>query len=363
MGKWNRRFMRFPRSKHYDYQWSPPRETCRDPETVVWLDNVPMWEKKFCYLMGISWERVVGAKNFVHCNSSVLGWDDSAGEEAFHYAKQRFWAKISGLPCENQLPDPDMYIEQVNWNPYIDPELIHDLEREYFNPDEVEKYTTTADDTKQKTTPVPGSGLQERDTEQDDRDNRWNQWESCLSDTRKSSDEHNNPWECQNKQPDGAIKDTPRGDTWGKSSSWKNPVDSNLSKISNPGGGPWRQGSVGKGWHDTNTGVNSWVLKDRETNNKMPVNQNYSNYGGWSRDREASNDRNSSRGQKQWDESRRADKLCTGVMHGSCRKRESSEQYREAGYKGARFHSGFDHQAGRHWRKVSDNKRVNFATQ
>ncbi|KAL9251857.1 hypothetical protein AKJ16_DCAP20171 [Drosera capensis] len=343
MGKWNRRFTR---SKFYrDYHWSPPREICRDPETVVWQDNVPMWEKKFCYLSGIAWEKVLGAKKFGHSNSPVLEWDDSAGEEAFCNSKERFWAKINGLPSQTQLPDPDMFIENVDWDPDIDHELVRDLERAYFNPDEA-ALTTISNSTKENSMSAPKLASEEQE-KQDDGDNpweqclylacqeheatSWNQWDSCVNGMSELTNVHN-PWECHDNKHDG--------DTWGKSSSWKNQVDSNPSTISNCGGGPWRHGRP-------------------EVYNNKPVNQNYSNGSSWKHD--ATNERNGPWGQRQWGE-RTVDRFSHGVMQGSCRKREGSEQY-GPGYRGQRFNGGYDHQAGQHWRNVDNYKRVNFSNQ
>lgn len=44
----------------------------------------------------------------------MLAWDDSAGKEAFDNAKARFWAEINNLPSEIPLPDPNMYIQEVD---------------------------------------------------------------------------------------------------------------------------------------------------------------------------------------------------------------------------------------------------------
>lgn len=57
----------------------------------------------------------------------VQEWDDSAGLEAFQNAKFRYWAKINNHQCDIPLPDPDMYIEEVEHNAVIDPEVIADL--------------------------------------------------------------------------------------------------------------------------------------------------------------------------------------------------------------------------------------------
>lgn len=70
---------------------------------------------------------------------NVVHWNDSAGEEAFYNAKNRFWAQINGLPCDISLPDPNTYIDEIDWNANIDPELLLDLEREPEVPEEVDR--------------------------------------------------------------------------------------------------------------------------------------------------------------------------------------------------------------------------------
>lgn len=61
---------------------------------------------------------------------NVVKWDDFAVKETFDNAKMRYWARINGIPCNLVLPDPDIYIDNVDWNATIDPELIMDLEKE-----------------------------------------------------------------------------------------------------------------------------------------------------------------------------------------------------------------------------------------
>lgn len=66
-------------------------------------------------------------------HDNVVKWNDSASEEAFNNAKHRFWANINGLPCEISLPDPDIYIDNIDWNSKnseTDLELYEDLEKE-----------------------------------------------------------------------------------------------------------------------------------------------------------------------------------------------------------------------------------------
>ncbi|GAB4827799.1 hypothetical protein Ancab_034685 [Ancistrocladus abbreviatus] len=385
MGKWNRRnYVRRP--KHYDYQWSPPRETLRDPETVVWQDNVPLWEKKFCYLIGrISWEKILGAKKFLHCHSNILGWDDSASEEAFHNAKQRFWAKINGLQCDIQLPDPDMYIDDIDWNPHIDPELIEDLDQEYFVPDE-NGNDVRIDDMMHEGTLRSGSV---HDEKQDDEDNPWersndvtssasrdkamgwNQW--CNSvDVMRTSTNEDNPWECHHKQDNGAVNDNQCVGTWGKASSWKPQSRTDLPNKFSAGANPWKPGGAvteygqSKGWQ--NAGDSSWGWKGMESANTKSI-YPYSSYPGrnnYGATRGAPNSRSSSWGQKRQDnyngEQNVSVKRTGGreEFHGISRKREGSYQYGEC--KGPRL-QGVNYQTAGQWRNGSNNKRVSFAMQ
>ncbi|GAB2267172.1 hypothetical protein Dimus_002156 [Dionaea muscipula] len=107
----------------------------RSPQTRPpphdWQSSVPHWEKKFCARVGaVPWHKLVDAKKFLHLYPDILGWNDSACEEAFRNAKQRFWAEINGVPCNIEPSDPDIYIDEIDWNPKIHPELVLELERE-----------------------------------------------------------------------------------------------------------------------------------------------------------------------------------------------------------------------------------------
>ncbi|CAK8543166.1 unnamed protein product [Lathyrus sativus] len=99
------------------------------------LDNrfptVPSWEKKFCASVGsVPWKKVIEVKRYMHMHSNVVNWEDSAVKEAFDNAKNRFWAEINGFHCDIPLPDPNMYIDDVDWDASVDPELYLDLDRE-----------------------------------------------------------------------------------------------------------------------------------------------------------------------------------------------------------------------------------------
>ncbi|CAK8543173.1 unnamed protein product [Lathyrus sativus] len=95
------------------------------------FSTVPSWENKFCATVGqVPWRRFLEGKRYMESHSDVMKWDDSAVKHAFHDAKNRFWAEINGYPCDIPLPDPDMYIDEVDWDASFDPELYLDLDRE-----------------------------------------------------------------------------------------------------------------------------------------------------------------------------------------------------------------------------------------
>lgn len=103
----------------------------RKSSQEIWQSTVPSWEKKFCLCVGsIPWPKLLETKRYIYLYDSILKWNDSAGEEAFNNAKNRYRAKIHGLPCDISLPDPDIYIDDVDWDAKVDPELVLDLERE-----------------------------------------------------------------------------------------------------------------------------------------------------------------------------------------------------------------------------------------
>ncbi|XP_014489732.1 uncharacterized protein LOC106752545 [Vigna radiata var. radiata] len=103
----------------------------RKPPLDNYHSNMPAWEKKFCSSIGsVPWRKIVETKQYMHLFDNVVNWDDSAGKEAFENAKRKYWADINGFPCSISLPDPDIYIDNVDWNAIVDPELILDLERE-----------------------------------------------------------------------------------------------------------------------------------------------------------------------------------------------------------------------------------------
>ncbi|KAG2275277.1 hypothetical protein Bca52824_057832 [Brassica carinata] len=77
--------------------------------------SVPAWEKDFCAKVGsVPWSKVLEAKRFMH---------------QVDKAKSHYWAEINGVFCDLPLPDPDVYIDDVDWDAQVDNELVLDLER------------------------------------------------------------------------------------------------------------------------------------------------------------------------------------------------------------------------------------------
>lgn len=96
-----------------------------------WQPTVPSWEKEFCRVIGsLDWETVLQMKKFTHLYENVIKWDDSAGGEAFSNAKKRFWAEINGFHCDIPLPDPNLYIDQIDWDSETGSQHLSDFERE-----------------------------------------------------------------------------------------------------------------------------------------------------------------------------------------------------------------------------------------
>ncbi|CAH8385239.1 unnamed protein product [Eruca vesicaria subsp. sativa] len=133
MGKWNNR-SRFNRRR------SPSRWYSERPSSSSYgygeEDGIPVWEKRFCEVIGsVPWPKVVEATNFKSWyNGNVITWDDSACQETFNNEKKRFWSQVNGVHCDISLPDPDLYVSEVDWDTRVDPELIRELEEAYFAP-------------------------------------------------------------------------------------------------------------------------------------------------------------------------------------------------------------------------------------
>nr|XP_027186958.1 uncharacterized protein LOC105851370 [Cicer arietinum] len=122
------------------------KRPCLNSPTIVVFFLVHRYLAADCAKMGedvllfgwlSSMEKLVETK-YMYLYDNVVNWNDSASEEAFDNAKSRFWSEINGLPCDIPLPDPDIYIDDIDWSSTIDPELILDLERDAIVPSDKE---------------------------------------------------------------------------------------------------------------------------------------------------------------------------------------------------------------------------------
>ncbi|KAL2535896.1 uncharacterized protein Fot_17287 [Forsythia ovata] len=119
--------------------WRPCMQNTRKISRWVWRPVVPSWEKEFCLKVGLfTWTKFLEAKKYAESTHyyKIFDWDDSAGKEAFHNAKSQFYAQINGLSCVNPLPNPNMYIDEIDWDAKVDPEL--DYSRSVSDTDEDE---------------------------------------------------------------------------------------------------------------------------------------------------------------------------------------------------------------------------------
>ncbi|XP_016478891.1 uncharacterized protein LOC107800253 [Nicotiana tabacum] len=323
MGNWNRRWIPRKKYKYEDFPPSPPSRYNQSHSPAIQENSAPSWEIDFCRAAGIPWRKVVSAKKYIYCYDNVVKWDDSAGQEAFNDAKRRYWAVISGLPPQSPPPDPDMYIDKVDWDSTIDPELILDLDREYFNPNEVDNTV------KSENNLVSGCTLVWEDKAADDGENpwesgnvqgsktfenveqTWNEWDnpsnikdddpwerSCpkAQETLKNStawggrgneeqtwNERDNPvdikdddpWERSFPKNQGTLKDTAWGGCGNESWGWTTGlnyengsayVDNTFSNLWHQGGESFA-GAKGNEWVDNRTGSwgrNHWNTRGHE---------------------------------------------------------------------------------------------------
>ncbi|XP_010246629.1 PREDICTED: uncharacterized protein LOC104589879 [Nelumbo nucifera] len=254
----DRRRHQVDNNHHQEVLRTPKKSQNRKPPSGFWQPTVPSWEKKFCASVGtIPWRRLLEAKKVTSFYENVVQWNDSAGEEAFNNAKSRFWAKINGLPSDISLPDPDIYIDKIDWNSDVDPELILDLDRDPAVPDEGDKdgkVLGLTDSLLWLNRPVPCTGWD--DAEEDPVRTAKNlSSDPVFGDRRQNADiDNNNPWESANIQGNESENRTWGQDkTWGNHyhggnswglNQWKNNVNENLeSSKTNGGWGTWNRNS------------------------------------------------------------------------------------------------------------------------
>lgn len=233
---------------------------------------------------------------------NIVQWNDSAGEEAFLNAKARFWAQLNGLPCAISLPDPDIYIDKIDWNSYIDPELLSDLDQEPVVPDNEERDGNLghwgngldsaflnqpipctgwgdADDTNMPINDLPMPGQEHCDWNVDNNHacghssresraaegNSWEsgsfkKWESGWRDNSKNADT-TNAWGCN------AFENADHDNAWNNRGHNQNAGHADNSKAwghSNWKGAPHSNGWNNNGHNKTADHTNSWGCSDWE---------------------------------------------------------------------------------------------------
>ncbi|KAI3425605.1 Cytokinin dehydrogenase [Psidium guajava] len=322
----------------------------------------------------IPWAKIVYSKTLLSYHDNICHWDDSAAEEAFQNAKKRFWADVNGLPCDISLPDPDSYMDKINWNQAIDPELIKDLDKQYFNPDDVEEDEEMGSK-KKRVWNLVGSPCDRCDVNLKKSRNPWEinnlhhgeevknvAWStnSCDKETREPGHLHSddNPWEQSNSQ----------GNWVRKENEWADGV--NISGWNQWGGDPNQQNSRNsendEKWAKTALNSSEW---NAEMSRKFSSSPDAMDYGYIREDRASKDGRwrenvaTTSRNWKHWDKLKDEQKSSrrTWVPRDgeASRKRGSSHQhssrYRSPGYRGG------DKQANQYWSSGRDNKRVSFA--
>lgn len=287
-------------------------------------DNVPSWEKEFCASIGcVPWRKLVFTRKCMFGHEGVLNWDDSAGEEAFRNAKDQFWANINGLSCQISLPDPDIYIEKVNWNPQIDAELIKEVDRAYFNPAVNDEATELKDYESSHDNPC------KRKNTECGEDLKWETW-GTLRGATSTNELVDNPWD--------------RGFTHGSQQmnwqQWRNSgVNNSQSDIN-----PWEQA---KNNQLGDPEAYSWGWNSGMSKNV------YTNYAG-------QGERDHVQERRFPDEGRWRYQPKDGRnWNDGCRKRGNFHRG-DSGYKSSRYRRD-DYQTGHHRSRGRANKGISFA--
>ncbi|GER27729.1 pentatricopeptide repeat-containing protein [Striga asiatica] len=274
MGNWNRRYLprrKFRQDEFEDPSLSPPRPLGNNySHSSGSKDNrVPSWEIEYCKSAKVPWNKILASKRYIVCYPNVQYWDASSGEEALQNAKRRYWAMINGIPCDTPLPDPDTYIDKIDWDPHLDPELMADLDRQYCDPDKLETINEEVEpqhDRTQSTVDNPWERDQVQGTgSSKDAVQGWSRWDDSVNSRNK------NPWEQNCSQPVDSLKESvwKSGDeSWGRQkSAEKSSTFGNYGQSGNDslGWGRWNSngfsgynnnkdefytGSTGREWRD-----------------------------------------------------------------------------------------------------------------
>ncbi|RVX00396.1 hypothetical protein CK203_024677 [Vitis vinifera] len=184
----------------------------------LWQNSVPSWEKRFCTSVGIPW-----------------------GKKLSTMQRDAFGQRSMVSPAASLRPDPDIYIDNIDWNPYIDPELMRNLDKEFFAPDEREQDCKLGGSNQKTNCPLPGHTAEGYDRNSASGDNpwelnmpktledrawAWDKWGGCKTELRnldktnsqvsgyateghyRKPDGGDSPWEYWNVQ--GVLKEKAR---------------------------------------------------------------------------------------------------------------------------------------------------------
>ncbi|KAF5199978.1 bifunctional endo-1,4-beta-xylanase XylA-like [Thalictrum thalictroides] len=375
--------------------WQTDRHSWQ-PALPSWQPPIPSWEKSFVINVGkIPWKRFMYCQKGLDLYPDVYQWDDSAGADAFHNAKSRYWAEINGRPFDNSLPDPDMHIDQIDWNAEIDPELYKDLENAFVTPVEEVKDIEAgfvANSLYCSDQPIVPSGWGDEDDNSQannknasNNDNPWvsqSGWDDVpwglrsllkpvitfgcgdgeddsikaanntvcnpsLQDGDKKTSIDNNPWE----KNSGGWEGIP----WGSSSQLNNTTNElgnlNCSRNNN---NSWE--GISGGWEGVPSSQENWNYSKKTSNNNNPWEGSAGGWEGvpWGPSSQVNNTTNE------------VENLNYSGNGGSWkggndnwRKRESEGQ-RMSRYKTTRYH-GEDHQRNQGWKNNRGRRRVSFA--
>ncbi|RWR86642.1 hypothetical protein CKAN_01555100 [Cinnamomum micranthum f. kanehirae] len=127
MGNWRR-----DHRENFQQEWHPITSVSnykKPPSGWSGQPTVPSWEKRSCTsVCKIPCEKIYESQIFLSSHQKVMEWNDSAGQEALQNAKTSFWAEINGPLCYVPLPNPNLYIDVIDWSSSVDPKLLPALD-------------------------------------------------------------------------------------------------------------------------------------------------------------------------------------------------------------------------------------------
>ncbi|GAA0168658.1 hypothetical protein LIER_23326 [Lithospermum erythrorhizon] len=229
--------------RSYGQEGSLRRSYNRKPPRGSWKPTVPAWEKTFCKAVGcLDWEAFLDMKKFVYLYENILKWNDSAAEEAFYSAKKRFWEELNGIPCDVEVPDPDLYIDEVDWDCQVDEELLSDHDyRSVAGSDDKSDAVIIFGDSLIPSLPFFGTGWGTGWGDEEDIPKGHGNQRECGFENTTGRENENGTGDCANN-----TWHLDKGDGWrsdlGKSQNMNRGVNLNISKNRNSGSARfWRE--------------------------------------------------------------------------------------------------------------------------